>query len=124
MTRRQITRFSPRSKRTCATISRSSKSIAPSTSRRSPKPALKRCSRIWPRRSPPDMDESFPIESEEFVEFKCPYCKKTVSFQEEFIGRAQGCPECGETIVVAEKGLEFGKKLPLPIQTDRLILRK
>src|SRR2546423_1128237 len=63
-----------------------------------------------------------PIESENFVEFKCPYCDKEVSFLETFIGRVQECPECFEAIVVPDEG-DFGRKLELPIRTERLLLR-
>jgi len=70
------------------------------------------------------MESVGPIDSEKFIEFKCPFCKKTVSFQEEFVGRAQRCPECAEAVIVPSDGAEFGKVLPVPIKTERLILRK
>src|SRR5882762_5566420 len=64
-----------------------------------------------------------PIESENFIEFKCPYCGKTVSFLDAFVGRVQECPECFEAIVVPDEETEFGGKLELPIRTERLLLR-
>ncbi len=63
------------------------------------------------------------IENEKFLEFKCPYCGKEVSFLENFIGRVQVCPECFESIVVPAEGSEFGRKLEFPIRTERLLLR-
>src|SRR3989442_9900215 len=64
------------------------------------------------------------IEGEKFVEFKCPYCGKTVSFLDAFIGRVQECPECFESIVVPAEGSEFGRKLEFSIRTERLLLRR
>lgn len=69
------------------------------------------------------MEEASPLDGEEFIEFKCPCCGKTISFPKEFAGRAQRCPECDETIVVATQGADFGKRFPLPIETERLVLR-
>jgi len=64
------------------------------------------------------------IDDEKFIEFKCPYCGKEVSFLETFIGRVQECPECFESIVVPDEGSQIGRKLELPIPTERLLLRR
>ena len=64
------------------------------------------------------------IEGEKFVEFKCPYCGKEVSFLEGLIGRVQECPDCFENIVVPAEESEFGRKLEFPIRTERLLLRR
>lgn len=64
------------------------------------------------------------ITEENFLDFKCPYCGETVSFPQAAIGRAQQCPNCTESLIVPESGVEVGRKLPLPITTPGLILRR
>ncbi len=61
---------------------------------------------------------------ENFIDFKCPYCTETVSFPGDFAGRAQECPLCAEIVVVPKDGREVGQKLPLPLTTPRLVLRR
>ena len=61
---------------------------------------------------------------ETFIDFKCPYCGFLASFPEDCAGRANECPECLETIVVPNDGSEVGHKLPIPITTPRLTLRR
>ncbi len=64
------------------------------------------------------------ITEESFVDFKCPYCGDTVSFPQDCVGLAQECPLCSETVVVPKDGSQVGRKLPLPLATPRLILRR
>jgi RimJ/RimL family protein N-acetyltransferase len=64
------------------------------------------------------------ITEENFLDFKCPYCGEPVSFPENAIGSAQECPNCMESLIVPEAGSETGEKLPIPITTPRLILRR
>jgi [ribosomal protein S5]-alanine N-acetyltransferase len=64
------------------------------------------------------------ITEESFVDFKCPYCGEAVSFPQESAGFAQACPNCTESLIVPDDGSEAGKKIPLPIRTPRLILRR
>jgi RimJ/RimL family protein N-acetyltransferase len=58
------------------------------------------------------------------IDFKCPYCSQAVSFPEMDADSLQDCPFCAEVILVPPESAEFGKKLPLPIQTPRLVLRR
>jgi ribosomal-protein-alanine N-acetyltransferase len=58
------------------------------------------------------------------TEFKCPYCEDMVAFEEDAIGHMQECPHCGETLVVPVAGAEVGLKLPMPIRTSRLLIRR
>jgi len=59
-----------------------------------------------------------------FVDFKCPHCGGPVSFPDQWIGRAQECPTCSRILVVPKPGVEVGAKLPIPIKTSRLLLRR
>jgi RimJ/RimL family protein N-acetyltransferase len=59
-----------------------------------------------------------------FIDFKCPYCGDPVSFPEENLGSVQACPNCTESLIVPVAGLELGRKLPLPLTTARLRLRR
>ncbi|HEX4645780.1 MAG TPA: GNAT family protein [Verrucomicrobiae bacterium] len=66
------------------------------------------------------MDET----EDNLIDFKCPYCGEAVSFPEMDADSLQDCPFCAEVILVPPASAEFGQKLPLPIQTPRLILRR
>lgn len=64
------------------------------------------------------------ITEESFVDFKCPYCGETISFPGENAGYAQACPCCTESVIVPADSSGEGKKLPLPVRTPRLVLRR
>jgi RimJ/RimL family protein N-acetyltransferase len=64
------------------------------------------------------------ITEESFIDFKCPYCGAAVSFPQGDAGLAQACPDCTESVIVAEDGSEVGKRLPFPINTSRLVIRR
>lgn len=64
------------------------------------------------------------IPEENFLDFKCPHCGEPVSFPQDWTGLPRECPHCLECLVVPGAGSEVGKKLPLPITTPRLILRR
>ncbi len=59
-----------------------------------------------------------------FVDFKCPHCGNLVSFPDQFIGRAQECPNCSQILIVPKLGVEVGAKLPIPFETSRLLVRR
>jgi RimJ/RimL family protein N-acetyltransferase len=61
---------------------------------------------------------------ESFVDFKCPYCGEAIAFPKDSAGLAQGCPNCTESVVVPDDGSEVGRKVPIPITTPRLVLRR
>ena len=64
------------------------------------------------------------ITEESFIDFRCPYCGETISFPRENAGHPQACPGCTESVIVPEDGSPEGGKLPLPITTQRLVLRR
>jgi RimJ/RimL family protein N-acetyltransferase len=64
----------------------------------------------------PDVDENF-------VDFKCPHCGELVSFPGEASGQMEECFSCGETFIVPTEG-ETGRKIPLPLATPHLVLRR
>jgi RimJ/RimL family protein N-acetyltransferase len=59
-----------------------------------------------------------------FVDFKCPHCGCTVSFPETSLGSVQDCPDCSEILIIPEKKNQLAAKLPIPLQTPRLLLRR
>jgi len=64
------------------------------------------------------------ITEESFIDFECPYCGGAVSFLQDTGGFAQQCPNCMESLIVPEAAGEPGRKIPVPITTSRLILRR
>lgn len=61
---------------------------------------------------------------ESFIDFKCPYCAAAVSFPAEAAGKIEECPECAEILIVPQGNSEHAHKIPIPITTPRLILRR
>jgi len=59
-----------------------------------------------------------------FLDFKCPYCGELNSFPQDCIGLVRECVNCLDTLIVPEAGSEFGRKIPLPITSARLVLRR
>jgi RimJ/RimL family protein N-acetyltransferase len=64
------------------------------------------------------------LSEENFVDFQCPYCGEAVSFPREDVGFARACPICMETLVVPADGAASGVRLPLPIEAQRVVLRR
>ncbi|HEU0039580.1 MAG TPA: GNAT family protein [Verrucomicrobiae bacterium] len=64
------------------------------------------------------------ITEENFIDFKCPYCGEPVSFPQANAKSLQACPSCMEALLVPETTCEVGRKIPIPITTARLILRR
>ncbi len=61
---------------------------------------------------------------ESFIDFKCPYCGEPVSFPQANAKSLQACPSCMEALIVPETTSEVGRKIPIPITTARLVLRR
>src|SRR5437016_1616355 len=61
---------------------------------------------------------------ENFIDFKCPYCTEAVCFSTDTARKVQECPECAEILIVPHGSSEFGHKIPIPITTPHLILRR
>jgi ribosomal-protein-alanine N-acetyltransferase len=68
------------------------------------------------------LSEILPEES--FFDFKCPYCGGVNSFPASSAHTLQECASCSETIILPEGDAETGGRLPLPISTLRLLVRK
>lgn len=65
------------------------------------------------------------MESEpSFLDLQCPYCGDTVSFPEDLQLKVQECPNCLENIILPDEPSPIAEKVPLPIQTSRLLLRR
>jgi [ribosomal protein S5]-alanine N-acetyltransferase len=64
------------------------------------------------------------LSEETFVDFKCPYCGETVSFPGDRAGHVESCPSCSENLLVPADGSGLGHRIPLPIATPRLLLRR
>jgi len=47
-----------------------------------------------------------------------------MAFPKDYVRLAQGCPNCTESVIVPDDGSAFGRKLPVPITTPRLVLRR
>jgi RimJ/RimL family protein N-acetyltransferase len=62
--------------------------------------------------------------AEDFLDFKCPYCGALNSFPTSAAGLARECMNCMETLVVPSKDGEPARRLPLPIESSRLRLRR
>jgi RimJ/RimL family protein N-acetyltransferase len=59
-----------------------------------------------------------------FFDFKCPYCGEVNSFPVTSAQTLQECASCMESIIVPAVGAQTGGKLPLPMSTSRLVLRR
>jgi RimJ/RimL family protein N-acetyltransferase len=70
------------------------------------------------------MADEMETSGQRMIDFKCPYCGDAVSFPEMDADSAQDCPFCGEALIVPGESCEVGPKFPLPINTQRLVLRR
>jgi len=70
------------------------------------------------------MDQNSVTEDIKWIDFSCPHCRNPVSFPDRWIGKAQECPTCFQILTVPRDGAETGGTLPLPIKTQRLMLRR
>ena len=61
---------------------------------------------------------------ENFIDFKCPYCDTSVSFPSDSKSKIQDCPNCSENLILPQEGGGVGQKIPIPIRTPRLLLRR
>lgn len=59
-----------------------------------------------------------------FLDFTCPYCGELNSFPQDSAGYVRECVNCRESLIVPEAGSEAGLKIPVPITTPRLVLRR
>jgi RimJ/RimL family protein N-acetyltransferase len=64
------------------------------------------------------------LTEENYLDFKCPYCGAANSFPQGCIGHVRECINCMEALIVPSANSELGRKIPVPIQTSRLVLRR
>ena len=64
------------------------------------------------------------MSEDNFIDFRCPNCGKTISFPDRWSRTVQDCPWCSVSVVVPNPGVVLGATLPIPIATPRLLLRK
>ncbi len=61
---------------------------------------------------------------EDFLDFKCPYCAALNSFPTSAAGRLRECMNCVEAFLVPLADGEAARPLPLPLDTEKLRLRR
>lgn len=61
---------------------------------------------------------------ENFVDFKCPYCGALNSFPASAARLTRQCMNCLEAFLVPAKGEETARKLPLPVEAQKIRLRR
>ena len=62
--------------------------------------------------------------AENFLDFKCPHCGALNSFPQDSAGLVRQCFNCLADVIVPDDGSEAGGTIPLPVTTDRLVLRR
>jgi RimJ/RimL family protein N-acetyltransferase len=63
------------------------------------------------------------VEDDGFLDLRCPYCGIDLSFPTSTIGTVQECPGCLQVVIIPKNGDTAGK-LPVPIATPRIVLRR
>ncbi len=64
------------------------------------------------------------LEEVDFIDARCPSCGRAVSFPQVLAGQTNECPHCGEAVIVPEQPGQIAGRVPIPIQTPRLLLRR
>lgn len=64
------------------------------------------------------------ITEDHFLDFQCPECGALNSFPQESAGFVRECVNCMEAVIVPEDGSEAGRKIPIPLTTSKLVLRR
>ena len=64
------------------------------------------------------------VQESDFIDFACPYCHNSMAFPKPDAGKLKECPNCLESMIVPNhSGLE-AERIPFPIGTERLVLRR
>lgn len=61
---------------------------------------------------------------EAFLDFKCPGCGGLNSYPPDAAGLVRECVHCNENLLVPADGGDTGHVVPLPIKTERLLVRR
>jgi RimJ/RimL family protein N-acetyltransferase len=64
------------------------------------------------------------ITEENFIDCSCPHCGAAASFPESYAGLVQACPNCMDDLIPPKVTGSPAGKLPLPLATPRLVLRR
>ncbi len=64
------------------------------------------------------------MSEQDFISFPCPNCSAIVDFVGDLAGTAQVCPFCNAEIVVPASKDEGPRALSLPLETERLTIRR
>jgi RimJ/RimL family protein N-acetyltransferase len=59
-----------------------------------------------------------------FIDCTCPQCDAASSFLEDWRGMLQECPDCMEILVVPRESGGPAHRIPVPVTTPRLVLRR
>ena len=65
-----------------------------------------------------------PTAEPDFIDFDCPYCRNVVSFPKWDAGTLKQCPNCLDSMIVPECTRRQAERIPFPIRTKRLVLRR
>jgi MtfA peptidase len=60
----------------------------------------------------------------DFIDFKCPYCKSPISFPKTDAGTLKQCHNCLDSMIVPDHTGDAAQRIPFPIRTERLVLRR
>jgi RimJ/RimL family protein N-acetyltransferase len=60
----------------------------------------------------------------DFIDYRCPYCQNSVSFPIPDAGTLKHCPHCLDPAIVPERSGLPATGIPIPIRTERLVLRR
>jgi len=60
----------------------------------------------------------------DFIDYQCPYCHNPVSFPKADAGTLKACPNCLEPAFVPERSGLPASGIPIPVRTERLVLRR
>lgn len=60
----------------------------------------------------------------EYIELGCPHCGMQIDFMQELSGTAQSCPNCTGALVTPRKSGQPSIKIPLPIESGSVRLRR
>ena len=63
-------------------------------------------------------------DEDNFLDFKCPFCGATASYPQSASGTLRECFNCLQDFIVPEPGCDMARSVPIPITTDRLVLRR
>lgn len=74
----------------------------------------------------PEARATVPVDAQEsdFLDFTCPYCRNPISFPKPDAGELKQCPNCLESMIVPDRAGAPAERIPFPIQTERLVLRR